>query len=249
MDIPGYDVRNGDWDLRGGENAYLGRVDFSGKRVLDVGAASGFLSFHMEAKGADVVSYDLSGDYSWDVVPLYGADYKNFDANNKGFVDKINNAYWLGHKAYGSKAKVVYGNVYDIPRDIGMVDISVLGCVLLHVRDPFLALQNILRLTTDTVVITDVYPRFTILRRVLHRLRFPIEVLDVFTGPKTEFVPDSRKQLQGVWWYLWPQLLRRMIGVLGFEDLTTTYHWQKYRNRKWRMYTIVGHRTREHYDY
>ena len=40
-----------------------------------------------------------------------------------------------------------------------------------------------------------------------------------------------------------------MIGVLGFEEATVTYHWQKYYDRPWRIYTIVGRRTREHYNY
>jgi predicted nicotinamide N-methyase len=35
---------------------YLGNFDFVGKRVLDVGAASGFLTFEMEKRGAEVVA-------------------------------------------------------------------------------------------------------------------------------------------------------------------------------------------------
>ena len=45
MDVPGHGTIKGEWDLRGRVDDYLGNFDFSGKRVLDVGAASGILSF------------------------------------------------------------------------------------------------------------------------------------------------------------------------------------------------------------
>jgi SAM-dependent methyltransferase len=249
MDVPGYGVIPGNWDLRGSEEVYLGNVDFSGKRVLDAGTSTGFLTFHMEKKGAEVVSYDLSKDFSWDVVPLVACDHKAFEARNKLFMQKVNNGYWFCHNAYKSKAKVVYGTIYGVPREIGMVDISVVGMILEHLRDPFLALENVLRLTKETVIIAEVYPKPTMVRRILNGLRLPFELMDAFTGPQSRFVPDAAKSLQGVWWYLWPELLRKMIGVLGFEETVTTYHWQKYEGRKWRSYTIVGRRTRDHYDY
>jgi hypothetical protein len=249
MDLPGFGVMKGSWDLRGRGDVYLGHVQFRGRRVLDVGTASGFLSFHIEKEGGDVVSYDLCEKYSYDVVPLFNTNYKRFQTECKDLIRKVTNAYWLAHKANNSKAKVAYGTIYNVPREIGMVDISVLGCILEHVRDPFLALQNVLRLTKNTVVIAEIYPKPTIQRRVLNGLRLPFELLDLFGGPNARFVPDSGKSQQGVWWSLWPQMLQRMIGVLGFENSTVTYHWQKYYGRKWRIYTIVAQRTREHYDY
>src|SRR5436305_13837565 len=57
-DVPGSGVGEGEWDLRGGEEAYLGRAPFAGTRVLELGTAAGFLTFHMEGRGAEVVSYD-----------------------------------------------------------------------------------------------------------------------------------------------------------------------------------------------
>ena len=53
VEIPGHSVVTGEWDLRPGLDAYLGHFDFAGKRVLDVGAASGILSFHVERQGAE----------------------------------------------------------------------------------------------------------------------------------------------------------------------------------------------------
>src|SRR5580658_9967680 len=69
MDIPGLEVPKGDWDLRDCIKEYLGNYDFKGKRALDVGAASGFLTFSMEQQGAEVVSFDMASGGQWDVVP------------------------------------------------------------------------------------------------------------------------------------------------------------------------------------
>ena len=44
VELPGYGVINGEWDLRGRVNEYLGNVDFAGQRVLEIGPASGFLN-------------------------------------------------------------------------------------------------------------------------------------------------------------------------------------------------------------
>lgn len=74
MDIPGHGTVAGEWDLRGREAAYLGNVDLKGKRVLEVGTASGHLCFAMERMGADVVGYDLSEKQDWDVVPYHALD-------------------------------------------------------------------------------------------------------------------------------------------------------------------------------
>ena len=42
----------GEWDLRNRFDDYVGHVDLSGKRVLDIGTASGFLTWEAERRGA-----------------------------------------------------------------------------------------------------------------------------------------------------------------------------------------------------
>jgi len=73
----------GPWDIRGGVDDYLGNVDLKGKRVLEVGTASGFLCYTMEGRGADVVAYDLSDKQSWDVVPYAQYDHAAFDSERR----------------------------------------------------------------------------------------------------------------------------------------------------------------------
>jgi hypothetical protein len=75
MDLPGVGEVNGRWDLRPTIDTYLGNVSFVGKRVLDVGAASGYLTFEMERRGGDVVSFDMAGVNDWEIVPFANPDY------------------------------------------------------------------------------------------------------------------------------------------------------------------------------
>jgi hypothetical protein len=227
MDIPGYGVVDAEWDLRPGLDAYLGHYDFSGKRALDVGAASGILSFHMERKGAEVVSYDLSDELSWDIVPFASADGAVVDALRRRHLRRLNNSYWLCHRAFGSRARAAYGIVYDIPASIGAVDVAIYGSVLLHLRDPFLALQNGARLAREAVIVTELPPW----KGLGAFLRAP------------RFLPNRRRPNQSdVWWALPPRLIREYLAILGFEKSTTTWHWQLLRGKKRLLYTVVARR-------
>ena len=72
MIIPGVGEIIGLWDLRQTVDDYLGRIDFAGKRVLEIGPASGFLTIEMERRGADVVAVELREGVGWDFVPFPG---------------------------------------------------------------------------------------------------------------------------------------------------------------------------------
>lgn len=235
MDLPGSPAVTGDWDLRANLEAYLGHTDFRGKRVLDVGSATGCLTFHMERQGADVVSYDLCEDYLWDFVPFAGTDFRGVAEDYRGRIRRINHAYWYCHRRLGSHARKVYGTVYNIPEAIGPVDISVFGSILLHVRDPFLALQNALQLTREKVIVTDMLPR-----RQFYQMLLP------WLGrPKMTFLPEHKSQRHGgTWWEISPSAIRQFLGVLGFEETTVSYHRQKFQGETRLLFTVVGKRTR-----
>ena len=231
MDLPGYGHVEGEWDLRGKEQEYLGSVELNGKRVLEIGTASGHLCFYMEKQGAEVIAYDLSVNEAWDMVPYQRYDWETALSERRSHVRRINNAFWLAHQAFGSKTKMVYGSVYSIPREIGPVDISVFGSVLLHVRDPFLALQNALTLTRETVIVTE-------------PCSLPRQYLDKFTGADMIFLPDFvSTEPKETWWHMSPRLIQRFLGVLGFEKTKIRYHYQKRKGRSHRLCTIVGLRT------
>src|ERR1700720_3412541 len=117
---------------------------------------------------------------------------------------------------------------------IGPVDISVFGNILLHLRDPFLALYNALRLTRSTVIVTDVLSRRDHYQSLFGLLR----------RPSQRFLPDFRSgQPRDTWWLLTPEAIIQFLGVLGFEETVLTYHRQPYLGDPRRLFTVVGRRT------
>jgi hypothetical protein len=235
MDVPGYGLQRGEWDLRGREPDYLGGIELDGKTVLEIGPASGFLTFWMERQGAEVVAYDLSPAHSIDVVPYARVDHRSIASHFKEQIARQNNAFWLAHEAFRSRARVVYGTVYDMPAALGMHDVATLGSVLLHLRDPFLALQNVLEHTRETVVVTDKSQSW--LYRSPLRVSEKLARALFFRPMATAAAPEA------TWWRLTPELLRRMAAVLGFEEAKVTYHRQRFEGR-WRpFFTLVARRT------
>lgn len=261
MDIPGYGVVGGKWDLRDRVDQYLGGVGFKGKRVLELGTASGFLCFYMEKKGAEVVAYDIGEEQEWDVVPFCQYDYSEHVEYLKEYTNKLKNAFWHAHKAHNSKAKAVYGSIYNIPEEIGMVDVATFCSILLHLRDPFRALQNALRLVKETVIVTDLVPKRatfllhppSLLRRfatLIKRNMFLQQgILPEPKVPYMEFLPNFRTlEHKNAWWWLSPEIIVNFLGVFGFEEAQVTYHFQKATYRggvEQQLYTVVGRRTRD----
>src|SRR5437762_1417726 len=83
MDLPGLGLQKGHWDLRGRFADYVGGVEVKGKSVLDIGTATGFLSFEAERLGAArVVSFDMSDVRQQAFLPfkdkLYSRDRERF---------------------------------------------------------------------------------------------------------------------------------------------------------------------------
>ena len=104
MEVPGHGLIAGEWDLRDGVDAYLGHEPVAGKRVLELGTASGFLCYEMEKRGAEVIAYDLSPATPWDIVPYRKLDLEAVTALRSRHIAAINNAWWLGHQAFGSSS-------------------------------------------------------------------------------------------------------------------------------------------------
>ena len=137
MELPGRGVIEGrDWDLRGRVDDYLGNIDFAGQRVLEVGPASGFLAFEMEKRGADVISVEVTDEHGWDFVPYPDARLEEVFGPRRIVMQQLKNSYWFSHAALQSKARVYYGDAYNLPTALGEFDIAVMGAVLLHCRDP-----------------------------------------------------------------------------------------------------------------
>lgn len=235
MDIPGHGLVEGQWDLRNGVEAYAGGVDYRAKRVLEIGTASGFLCFWMEQRGAEVVGYDLSENESWDVVPYASTPTDEFAAQRREIMTRINNGWWFAHRAFKSDARVVYGTVYEIPTEIGPVDISTYCSVLLHVRDPFQALYKGSLLTRHTMVVTDL---------IGPRDGGPAPAQTSGGLPQMRFIPDFHTGTPPeTWWFLSPEIVQAFLGVLGFGDSVVTRHVQGGALGEYDLFTVVAQRT------
>ena len=174
MDIPGLsEPTKGEWDLRKGVDEYLGHLNFKNRTVLELGPASGYITFHIEKLGAKVTSIDLpvEKDSLINVRRVKDNWQKELNALIKK-VAMVQKAYWYAHKAFNSKSRLIHSHVNDLPVEIGIYDISLMCAVLLHLQNPFLGIQNMLRHTKEKAVITEVggYTRIKSFRNTIRNL-------------------------------------------------------------------------------
>ena len=165
--------------------------DLQGQTALDIGAASGFFTFELEKRGAEVTSTELPNWDSHDFGPLYQPDMSPDDAR-----EYLHDPYLFAHKILGSKAKRQLISIYDIsPETTGVFDLVFCGSVLLHLTDPIKALWHIQSVTREVAIIaTVIHPLYT------------NEPLALFNG-----------QHHGdVWWFPNRAALEEMIKSAGF---------------------------------
>ena len=160
MDLPGFGEVRGHWDLRGRFDEYISGVGLGGKSVIDVGAATGFLSFSAEECGATrVLSFDIADPRQQTFLPfkdkLYSRDPARWAEEYGTEIERWKNSYWLCHRLLESKAEVFYGNIYDLPKELGQFDVAIVGSVLEHLSDQITALASIARLVKETIVIVS----------------------------------------------------------------------------------------------
>ncbi|HVM08556.1 MAG TPA: hypothetical protein VM345_08845 [Acidimicrobiales bacterium] len=214
------EVIPGAWDLRGGEENYLGGTDVAGQRVLEFGPATGYLTYWMEDQGADVVCVDAGFDVSIDILPVPGNDLREIRMGAMRGIGAVQNSWWYLHHERQSKASTVYAPIYDLPADIGMFDVTTFGAILLHLRDPFSALaQGAIHthrriIVTDLIQDTDVDPDQNVMRPD------PLGALEHRTN----------------WWAIFPGAVRQMLKRVGFTETQTFFHTQKHH---------LGHRLDE----
>jgi len=116
-----------------GVNALKGRLaafpipaSLTGKRVLDVGAWTGWCSFEMERRGAGVLAVDC-------------VDFEEFHE---------------AHRMLGSRVEHRLLDVDELtPATVGLFDYVLFFGVLYHLRNPLLGLEKICAITTDTAFV------------------------------------------------------------------------------------------------
>jgi len=159
MELPRSGLQPGHWDLRGRFDDYVAYVSLDGRTVLDVGTASGFLTFESERRGGKVVSVDASSAAVWDRMPflstLYATDYERWLEEANSYLNAIKRSYWLSHTELNSSAAVYYGSVYDLPPSLGEFDVVLVGQLLVHLRDAIRAIASIAKCCRGTMVIAE----------------------------------------------------------------------------------------------
>ncbi len=233
-ELPDGRVLPGAWDLRGHETDYLGRVDVAGRSVLELGPATGYLTFYMERQGADVVSFEAGFDVPIDTLPVQGRDDPVGRLQvMQDTIDRNHDAWWYLHRTFGSSAKFVQGNIYDMPADIGAFDVTLVGAILLHLREPWGALSQAAARTKDVMVVTE-----------------PLQ--DDLHPPESNimrFSPSAEHHVTN-WWSIYPGAVVSMLNRLGFGRTETTFHTQRHHLAHdlghdaidQPMYTVVGRR-------
>lgn len=128
-------------------------ADMSGMRALDVATYDGYWAFEMERRGAEVVGIDVATLSDID-LPRNWVD----EFHEKGLDKPKGLGFQVAKDILGSKARREVLSVYDLsPENLGMFDIVFCSDLLLHLRDPLYAMENIYRVTRQYAIFADVY--------------------------------------------------------------------------------------------
>ncbi|MFA7431625.1 MAG: TylF/MycF/NovP-related O-methyltransferase [Rhodospirillaceae bacterium] len=219
-DIPGA------WDLRDTVDAYLGHVAFDGKKVLEIGPASGFLSFHMERSGASVTSVEPSMERLWDAFPLTGFDFETWRDEFTKTITGVRNSFWYLHHEYASRVRLIETVPEAIPAAVGEFDIGLLGSILLHTRNPFSILESVAARVRDTIIVTELFDG------------------SIGEAPVMRLIPRADVQNVDTWWAFSPAFFTQAMQSLGFPHTEVSVHHQKQGPDEALipLFTVVGRR-------
>ncbi len=239
MKLPGLGLQTGAWDLRENVDAYLGAQNYAGKRVIDIGTASGYLAFEMEKRGAEVVALERLPTVPTDEMGLVPfADFSTrfgetiaIEVHKRvDYYHGLQNSFWMAHRLLCSKLRLYCVDSLVCPSELGEFDYAFFGSILLHLRDPLQALTTFARKTRERIIITES------LEDVGDASQLPV----MFLRPN---IQDSANL--GTWWYLTPVLLKQFLEILGFPNVTISYHSVRRvpEDSMCPFYTVVGSRS------
>ncbi len=205
FDLPDGSQLIGDWDMRGKFDEYVGYLPLEGKTVIDFGAASGFLSFEAEKRGAKVTSFDADSTARYCRLPhtpsRYTHDREASIALDNKWLDGVKNSYWYVYNALKSHNRVFYGDLYNLPQEIGTFDVAILGQFLVHNRSAIDVLEVVASKAKQYVVITE-------------------GIWDIDEpGAKLLGSASSPDDFYSNWLYS-PPFYSEIMGMLGFERLS-----------------------------
>src|SRR5262249_1315236 len=135
---------------------------------------------------------------------------------------RLRNSWWFLRSAYRARAKIHYGDIYNLPAELGRFDVAVLASVLLHVRDPLRVVEQCARLA-DRIIIVD-----------MHRP-------DLEGRPVMLLEPDQQNFCWHTWWRFSTDLLKQFLEVQGFaHHVVTTSEHEHLRTTRYTLFTLVS---------
>jgi tRNA (mo5U34)-methyltransferase len=166
--------------------------DLTGKRVLEVGTFEGFWAFELERRGAQVTAIDVDRMQDLDWPPRLRPEEDG--RRGKGFA--------IAKDAFGSKVERVGLSVYDATSERlgGQFDLVFIGSVLIHLRDPMLALERLAALCRGDLILCDEYSR------ILGLIPLQVALFRAEAAWMVWWLPSIRTWLQ-------------MISSAGFDDV------------------------------
>jgi SAM-dependent methyltransferase len=185
-------VTPGMFDLRPFVHRYGLPDDLSGMRALDVGTFEGFWAFELERRGAEVTAIDVDRIQDLDWPPRL----RPSEDGRRG------EGFELAREALGSSVERVGISVYDAtPEKLGgRFDLVFCGSVLIHLRDPMLALERMAALCGGRLILAEEYSR------------------------KLRLLPFAAAEFRGetpwsTWWRPSIRSWLAMARTAGFEDV------------------------------
>jgi hypothetical protein len=207
FDWPDGRVVKGRWDYRKNVDDYIGQMNFAEKSVIEIGPASGYITYAMEQRGARVTCIDTDPDQPWEIIPRRDRDTALYYEERKKGVLELRKSWFLSQQVLGGTARMSWcgaTRLFDLRNDLNF-DVGFVGSVLQHFENPYKVLSALASMCGTIVVTEQSHPR-------LNRAGSDI----------AEFLPAHNNNHLGTWWLLSASTVDRMMERLVSSNLIAT---------------------------
>jgi Methyltransferase domain len=201
FELPDGRVTRATWDMRDCVDDCLGRLDFTGKTVLEIGPANGFFTIAMEQRGASVTCVENNPDQVWEYVPRVDHDVEAWVRRRRKELPTFYRTWWYTQKVFGCSAKIIYCGAAALNDALkGMkFDVCLIAGVLQHVKHP---MDLIFAASTlaDAVIFTEGWN----------------VGLEASPHAYALFAPHPTNKMLDSWWWLSTKVVKNAMQMFGF---------------------------------
>jgi hypothetical protein len=166
---------------------------------------------------------EVTAEHGWDFVPYPATKLEEVFGPRRIVIQQLKNSYWFSHAALQSKARVYYGDVYNLPATLGQFDIAVMGSVLLHCRDPLRIVEQCGKIARRLIIVDMFYP-------------------ELEEAPVCRLAPTPQNFLWHTWWHFSTQFFTQFLAVMGFTTSEILQHQQPHRGKPYTLFTVISRR-------